>query len=559
MRLSLQNLRAALILFIAFFASENLMSQCGYGIELTADNLSIQGAIFNVEDNGPDVPQQLEWYLPASGTVLSSDAVFEFSASAYGSCTICVDYKVIQNDGTTCSEILCESVEVYDPLLTCDASFSYEDYSGPMPIVGGVTFNNLSLGAYTEWTWDFGDGSYDSESLEAVTHFYAESGTYDVRLTVWSGAPGNCLSEFTQSIDVFISDDPCDQLDCVWPGDTNGDGVATLEDLVNIGVGFGMTGPPRDSISIDWESQAATDWDFENSNGINYKHFDCNGDGTISINDIPAIQNNYIMLENGVSVTESNGVPISLNFDVDTVVITEENQYLEINAGLNFGSSDIPMNDVYGVVLYLTYPKNYVVASEPVDFDYNENSFFGNMSTALPMARNIQEAGQTDIVLTRKNIINTSGQGRVASLKFIIEGDIIDGRSVNEGQMFGVHINVVAALDVDGNEIDISLPEEPAGVFFQNGLTPTKTVELLSESELQVQPNPARDMLQISLSERLHPEEIEVFDLLGKRVMYQEITNTTSRLNVARLHAGIYILKVKTEEGIGTKRIVIEK
>ena len=533
------------------------MSQCGFDVELSSSDLMVQGTIFNTENYGADVPQEIEWFLPSQGFVFSNSSSFELAASSYGTCTICVDYKVTQPNGDLCTEIICRDINLVDPAFACDAAFEFQSYSGPMPIVGGITFNNASSGPYTEWSWDFGDGNFDSQSAGTVTHFYQESGNYEVKLSVWNGSNQDCYDEYTQSINVFISDDPCDQLDCVWPGDTNADGFANMEDLVNIGVGFGMTGPARDTISNEWVAQTGTDWDVENADGINYKHFDCDGNGLIEINDIIAVQSNYVMMENGVSFTESNGVPISLSFDVDTVIVTEENQELIINAGLNFGSSDVPMNDVYGVVLYLTYPKNYVVESEPIEFDYNENSFFGDFTTTLPMARNIYEKGQMDIVLTRKNGTNTSGQGRVASARFIIDSDIIDGRIENEGEIFSVGIHVVKAVDINGNTIDISLPEEPSGVFFINGI-PTKTVELIDESSVQVFPNPVSEMLNVQLSSELHPEAVEIFDLMGRRVIFSEMKNSNLDLNVSRLPHGVYILKVITEEGIGSKRIIVE-
>lgn len=438
---------------------------------------------------------------------------------------------------------------------TCNAGFTFAEYTGQLPNVGGITFENLSEGAYTDWSWDFGDGSYDSQTSGSVTHFYEESGTYTVILTVWNSNTDECLDDYSAEVEVIVSDDPCDLLGCVWPGDTNGDGKADLEDLVNIGVGFGMTGPPRDSMSIEWEAQPAEDWTMETSTGINYKHFDCNGDGTIGVADIAGIQSNYVMLDNGVSVTESNGVPISLSFDVDTVVITSPNQYLEINAGLNFGSSDFPMEEVYGVVLYLTYPKHYVEESSPVDFDYNESSFFGDITDeALPFYRNLPYDGQTDIVIARKNGLNISGQGRVATAKFIIDGDIIDGRAENEGENFTVGISVVAAVGVDGTPIDISLPEEPISVFFQNGMT-TGADDLLRDEQFEINPNPVNETLQVSLGADLNPEYVEVYNLLGQRVLFSEMNQSKLELNVNDLNAGVYILRIQTEEGVGSKRI----
>lgn len=55
-----------------------------------------------------------------------------------------------------------------------------------------ITFTNTSLGAYTSWFWDFGDGNSQNGGMTA-THSYSASGTYVVSLTV-SNAKGqsNC-------------------------------------------------------------------------------------------------------------------------------------------------------------------------------------------------------------------------------------------------------------------------------------------------------------------------------------------------------------------------------
>ncbi len=560
MKQLLQKIQTAFLLLSVICLSQSAIGQCGYDIELTSNDLVIQGHIYNTTGYGPDVPQNLEWYLPTDGSTFSTEAAFQMTAPAYGECSVCIDYKVIQQNGTECSEIICKAITLVDPSFVCDASFDYADYAGPMPIVGGVDFNNISSGPFTEFSWDFGDGTVDSESTGSVTHVYSESGSYEVRLIVWSGTAQDCYSEHSQTIEVYVPDNPCDQLECVWPGDTDGDGVATLADMINIGVGFGMEGPARSDVTNDWDAQAAQDWNMQNASGVNYKHFDCNGDGVIGINDIPAIHSNYAMLENGItSSATSAGAPISLRFDVDTVVITEDNQYLEINAGLYLGNSEEEIDNIYGLVLYFDYPKNYTVETSPVAFDYNENSFFGDLSEVLPLSRNTFDAGQMDMVITRKGGNNISGQGRLSTLKFIIDADIIDGRAENEGEIFPVGINLVAAVDIDGNPVEITLPEEPAGVFFQNGLNSTRTVELIEDSKIQVYPNPANDILQLKISDELHPESVEVFDILGNRVLFSEMNENQIGINVNRLAHGVYVLKVKTEEGVGTKRIMVEK
>ena len=55
-----------------------------------------------------------------------------------------------------------------------------------------ITFTNTSLGVYTNWYWDFGDGNTQNGGM-SVSHAYSNTGTYVVSLTV-SNAKGtdNC-------------------------------------------------------------------------------------------------------------------------------------------------------------------------------------------------------------------------------------------------------------------------------------------------------------------------------------------------------------------------------
>ena len=48
-----------------------------------------------------------------------------------------------------------------------------------------ITFNDISTGSPTSWTWDFGDGN--SSTLQNPTHTYSSDGTYNVSLTISDG------------------------------------------------------------------------------------------------------------------------------------------------------------------------------------------------------------------------------------------------------------------------------------------------------------------------------------------------------------------------------------
>ena len=66
--------------------------------------------------------------------------------------------KIIFSCFLTFSVLLFGQIEATS-MTTCDADFSFSEYDGPMPVVGGISFENLSTGDYSYVSWDFGDGT----------------------------------------------------------------------------------------------------------------------------------------------------------------------------------------------------------------------------------------------------------------------------------------------------------------------------------------------------------------------------------------------------------------
>ena len=76
--------------------------------------------------------------------------------------------------------------------------------------------------------------------------------------------------------------------------------------------------------------------------------------------------------------------------------------------------------------------------------------------------------------------------------------------------------------------------------------------------KIMLYPNPAKDKLYIKWTEDLKLEEVEILALDGKSLYFQknEAMNTTV-LNTANLPAGIYLVKFKTNQGTGIKKLII--
>lgn len=86
-----------------------------------------------------------------------------------------------------------------------------------------------------------------------------------------------------------------------------------------------------------------------------------------------------------------------------------------------------------------------------------------------------------------------------------------------------------------------------------NGMV-SKTQEQPSDA-LNIYPNPVTsDRVYIS-SKSLAPKDIEIFDVLGKRVL--QTTINTKELNVASLNPGVYIIKIKDGDIRATRKLII--
>ena len=78
-------------------------------------------------------------------------------------------------------------------------------------------------------------------------------------------------------------------------------------------------------------------------------------------------------------------------------------------------------------------------------------------------------------------------------------------------------------------------------------------------SQITVSPNPAADNITLSFGSASAGERtISITDIVGRKVYEGVFTANTFSIDVAELNAGTYFLTSKGEDGVGTKRLVIE-
>ena len=373
---------------------------------------------------------------------------------------------------------------------SCDASFMYTFLAG-----NTVVFYNSSSN-YTNFEWII-DGQVISPPDSNLTLIHTlTSDTSLVCLLVWNQE--GCQDAECLLVYPGAPEEMCNVTDCVWPGDANGNGQANNYDLLNIGLGFGISGPgrpffPDTSDHIAWLPNYGQNW-LESAGPVNYKHLDCDGDGFIDEMDAEAIEHNYTPDFGFTSFPVENAPPVYLEFEEAEVYITNGSaSYLQLNASLYVGSSAEPVSGLHGMALYLNYPDG-LTAPYSVSVDYENNSFFGNASNVLNIGHDLLDynLGRYDLAFSRKNDDGATGFGKVASVSFIVSADIIEGRAGTDTP-FTISLGGILLIGPDGNSMEYSSRDD-ATVRIINTITANGKEEK-EPAGLKVFPNPASTTL----------------------------------------------------------------
>ena len=81
-----------------------------------------------------------------------------------------------------------------------------------------------------------------------------------------------------------------------------------------------------------------------------------------------------------------------------------------------------------------------------------------------------------------------------------------------------------------------------------------------NEINIAVYPNPANDNITISNEGEITKESIvSIFDIEGRRIMQKKFKNQNMfEIDVNMLPKGVFLIKIQTEKGIESKKLVIQ-
>lgn len=331
---------------------------------------------------------------------------------------------------------------------------------------------------------------------------------------------------------------------CVWPGDTDDDGIANNFDLLPIGLHHGGTGHIRNARTIDYTCHTSDDWNASilGLPLVDQKHVDCDGNGLLNSIDTNAIILNWSQTHSRNNSTSSSNLTMYL----DTAV-TSPGDTLVVDVIL---SQHLIPSASYGLAFTINY--------DPLLVDTNsvyatfDNSWLGLINTnMISIQKDFYNQGELEVGLTRIDQTSVTGSGPVAQLHFIIKDDVLP-KSLSK--RLTLSIDNIRLIDELGVEIPVA--GLTSQVLITDAALAADNVNSVSQNKINIAPNPVNQYVRIYSSlEKI--QAVNLYNITGQLVQQLSGTgNYTETLNIEKLPAGVYILNVKTEKATKVLRIV---
>lgn len=374
-------------------------------------------------------------------------------------------------------------------------------------------------------------------------------------------ADGNCQFATEVAVDVTVTPpatNACDAVHCVWPGDTNNDGVVDVGDLLPIGLAMGESGIPRLEGSAAWSPQFAEDWAQSTPDGVNLKHVDADGDQYITAADTAVVMANMGL---GHRLRPKPQTFATFQLSLRGAVVFEPGDMVVLD--LVAGNNAVIVEDVYGIRWPFVYDQA-IIDAESVQVSYLEDSWISYDSPILSLASNDPEAGRLETAMTRTSLDGVAGFGKIATLSAVIVEDVYGIRGTTTEEPLTVTLGaaegVAAVMSGTGNvnaatvePLTLTITPKPATPV--NDFTPADATAYL-EGKLLTFPNPTTGQLTVHLNGQQQFSALQLSDMTGRVLRVEEGLQTNHRtLQLDNLPDGVYLLTITTGAGVVNRKI----
>jgi subtilisin-like proprotein convertase family protein len=187
-------------------------------------------------------------------------------------------------------------------------------------------------------------------------------------------------------------------------------------------------------------------------------------------------------------------------------------------------------------------------------------------NTAAPFTGTFQPEGLWSDILGTP--VNGTWQLAVLDDKAGFNGSILNWNITFSGVTLG-HFSYAWSTGDTSQYIQVNTPGEYT-VTVTNGVSSIEKTYVLSQvsdapevrtlaTAIQIQPNPAREQIQLSWDGNTRFDQLEVFSLTGERVLMQTISlqNKWANATVSGFKPGMYILRLSGPDGVSSRTFLV--
>jgi hypothetical protein len=331
------------------------------------------------------------------------------------------------------------------------------------------------------------------------------------------------------TVQIAPIDTNCQVITQVWPGDINDDGVATIADVLYLGVAYGKAGPTRADATASWSGQAGLPWDLSYDSGTNFKHADCDGDGFVGLNDtLPIVQNLGQVHYKTHGTDGSGGIPVI--FTLPATAAPGDTIMMDVA----IGDAQHPAAGIYGLSFVLR--PDTAVYRPQMQTDLN-GTWLGTPGSDL-MDLDVQD-GKLHWGVVRTDQQDVSGVGRMGGVTLLLIDDLTRMIPVDSSLV----IEDVVLIDKKGNPLETDVQ-----IIF---------VHPCSGMQVAVCPTMANARIQVLL-DTLVAQSVELFDQTG-HLAFRTAGNLSGAVEIdaRQLQPGMYFVRVTLQNGVLNRKVFV--
>lgn len=323
--------------------------------------------------------------------------------------------------------------------------------------------------------------------------------------------------------------------DCVWPGDTDRDGIVNHRDLLAVGGAWDNSGPARDGF-VNWAPKDAINWGQPTYLGDDQKHADADGDGVIGLTDTEVIKD-----FSGFRTPWWSPAPDAYTPGTDFVWrITPA----------SIDTNNIQANQIVFVTVRFDSLK--AVRGAALEIEWDTAYWAVNVAVGSAQAGSVNMSKRSDTQLDISRI-------RIDSASVYSDGSWalvqVKAKDIPPTQSNTTYFRLknIKGVGPDGEEV--VLGAYPQKFVFAGGSSSTYTADPAAHWRLT--PNPAATHLRIEApGEQL--QEVAFFDLAGRPIHRLALSGgEQATIPVAPLPRGVVMVQIRSADKTIVRKLVL--